>query len=78
MLISPAPLIGEPVILKNGLLVPLALVFVVSPTEVTVPPVPAAGTKLIISCMLKVFVGFSPLASDVNVPISRSAEVGVA
>ena len=47
-------------------------------TLVTVPPVPAAGTKPIISDILKVFVGFSPLASDVSVPISKSDAVGVA
>ena len=67
----PAVVIGElPIVKKVSVLV--------SPTEVTVPPVPAAGTKPIISAILKLLVGFSPLASDVNVPISRSAEVGVA
>ena len=69
MLILPDVVIGELLIVRK-------LSVLVNPIEVTVPPVPAAGTKPIISDMLKVFVGFSPLASDVNVPISKSDAVG--
>ena len=71
MLIFPDVVIGELLIVRK-------VSVLVSPIEVTVPPVPAAGTKPIISDILKVFVGFSQLASDVNVPISKSDAVGVA
>jgi hypothetical protein len=50
----------------------------VIPTDVTVPPVPAAGISPIISDIAKVLVGFSPLGSVVSVPISKSDADGVA
>ena len=70
IVILPLVVIGElPTVKKPSELV--------RPTDVTVPPVPAAGINPIISDIANVFVGFSPLGSDVNVPISRSAEVGL-
>ena len=71
MPILPAVVIGELPIVKNP------SVFV-NPIDVTVPPVPAAGTKPIISAILKLLVGFSPLSSDSSVPITTSDVVGVA
>ena len=71
MLIFPDVVIGELLIVRK-------LSVLVNPIEVTVPPVPAAGTKPIISDIVKLLVGFSPLASDVSVPISKSDAVGVA
>ena len=71
MPILPAVVIGEfPIVKKPSVFV--------NPIDVTVPPVPAAGTKPIISAILKLLVGFSPLSSDSSVPITTSDVVGVA